>query len=125
MRTQPKHVGYNRAPGQGQRLPKKGSDHCRWLVGLPQIPNRYTAHIRAGRGRRPGSASALSSGHKEPRLASDSETGKRNAELLRHSAGRAMIGGSDKCVRGLSGLAVAFSAVAGTDGDSSPVAFLR
>lgn len=46
----------------------------------------------------------------EPRLASDHVTGKRETELLIGSEGRAMIGGSDKCAKGLSGLVAAFSA---------------
>lgn len=95
------------------------------MVGAsPANPQAIDLILPRGR-RRAGSASGLSSGHKEPRLASDYVTGKRHTELLIHSEGRAMIGGSDKRVRGQSGLAVAFSAVGGPDGDSSPVEFLR
>lgn len=101
MRDQSKLLGQNRAPCRGQHLPKESGDHCqsRWASRRPQPPK---PHVPA--------SVLFYVGSLDPRLASDHVTGKRQTELLIGSEGRAMIGGSDKCAKGLSGLVAAFSA---------------
>lgn len=124
VRTQPKLVGNNAAQASAapakERWPPPSEA---WASCRPRTPTRTPPRSR-------NRLQAPDCGHVETGSSMpDGQAANCAPDRLRRKGtapeSRAMIGGNDKHVRGLSGLVAAFSAVGGSGRDSSAKEFVR